>query len=209
VLAAGVAAVLLVVVLSNGPGSPGSFRVPGRTALTGMTLGQRIVAIAHSQIGYATDPSDSYCNKFSAYWGAGSASCPGGEASEEWCADFAAWAWQKSGLAVPYGYGSGDLNAGAISFYEWGVDHGTWHPADSGYRAKPGDVAVYGLNLGSYPSAAHVAIVVADPPGQRGPDVINGDGDHTAFSVVEAGSDQFRADTGHHGGALLAGYVSP
>ena len=54
-----------------------------------------------------------------------------------------------------------------------------------------------------------MAIVVDDPAGQRGPDVINGDGDHTGFSVVEAGSDQLRADTGHHQGALLAGYVSP
>jgi hypothetical protein len=70
-------------------------------------------------------------------------------------------------------------------------------------------VAVYGLNLGSYPTAAHVAVVVSDPPGQRGPNVINGDGDRTGFSVVETGTDQFRADAGHHHGALLAGYVSP
>ena len=203
------AALVLVIVLTAGPHSSQSFRLPSRAALAGMTLGQRIVAIAHSQVGYATDPTDSYCNKFSAYWSAGRLSCPGGEASEEWCADFAAWAWQKAGVAVPYGYSPGDLNAGAISFYEWGLAHGTWHSADSGYRAAAGDVAVYGLSLGSYPSAAHVAIVVDDPPGQRGPDVINGDGDRTGFSVVEAGSDQFRADTGHHGGALLAGYVSP
>lgn len=209
VAAAGVAVVVLVVVLNATPGSSRSFRLPNRTALAGMALGQRIVAIAHSQIGYTTAPNDTYCNKFSAYWGAGASSCPGGEASEEWCADFAAWAWQKAGIAVPYGYGAGDLNAGAISFYNWGVAHGTWHPADSGYRAAAGDVAVYGLNLGSYASAAHVAIVVADPRGRRGPDVINGDGDHTGFSVVEAGTDQFRADTGHHQGALLAGYVSP
>ena len=209
VAAAGAAVLVLVIVLAAAPGSSQSFRLPGRTALSGMALGQRIVAIAHSQVGYATDPTDSYCNKFSAYWGAGQPSCPGGEAAEEWCADFAAWAWQKAGIAVPYGYSSSDLNAGAISFYNWGVAHGTWHPADSGYRAAPGDVAVYGLNLGSYASAAHVAIVVADPAGQRGPDVINGDGDHTGFSVVEAGTDQFRADTGHHQGALLAGYVSP
>jgi hypothetical protein len=208
VAAAGVAVLVLVIVLNAAPGSSRSFRLPGRTALAGMPLGQRIVAIAHSQIGYATDPSDSYCNKFSAYWGAGASNCPGAETSEEWCADFAAWAWQKAGVAVPYGYGAGDLNAGAISFYKWGVAHGTWHPADSGYRAAAGDVAVYGLNLEAL-SASHVAIVVDDPPGQRGPDVINGDGDNTGFSVVEAGSDQFRADTGHHQGALLAGYVSP
>ena len=209
VLVVGVAVVALVIILGSAPGNSRSFRLPGRTALAGMSLGQRIVAIAQTQVGYATDPSDSYCNKFSAYWGAGAPTCPGGETSEEWCADFAAWAWQKAGVAVPYGYGLGDLNAGAVSFYQWGVAHGTWHPADSGYRARAGDVAVYGLVLGSHPSAAHVALVVDDPAGQRGPDVINGDGDHTGFSVVESGSDQFRADAGHHQGALLAGYVSP
>jgi len=206
---AGLAVVVLALMLDKAPRTTQAFRLPGATTLAGMPLGQRIVAIANSQVRYSTDPANSYCNKFSAYWGAGVSSCGGGELAEEWCADFAAWAWQKAGIAVPYGYGPGDLNAGAISFYRWGLDHGTWHPADSGYRASPGDVAVYGLNLGAYPSAAHVAIVVHDPPGQRGPDVINGDGDRTGFSVVETGSEQFRADTGHHQDALLAGYVSP
>ncbi|HEY3952196.1 MAG TPA: hypothetical protein VGM53_02380 [Streptosporangiaceae bacterium] len=42
---------------------------------------------------------------------------------------------------------------------------------------------------------------------QRGPDVVNGDGDRTGFSVVETGTDQVRADAGQHG-AALAGYVS-
>lgn len=41
------------------------------------------------------------------------------------------------------------------------------------------------------PGVAH-----GDPHGQRGPDVVNGDGDRTGFSVVETG-------------AALAGYVSP
>jgi hypothetical protein len=170
---------------------------------------QRIVAIANSQVGYRTNPSNSYCNTFSGYWQAPSQGCPGGEASEEWCADFAAWAWQKAGVKLTYGVGSGDLNAGAVSFYEWGIAHGTWHSASSPYRPSAGDVAVYGLSLGAVPSAAHVAIVTSDSPGRRGPDVINGDGDRTGFSVVETGTDQSRADTGHHGGALLSGFVSP
>jgi hypothetical protein len=173
-----------------------------------MSISQRIVALASSQLGYATDPAQSYCNKFSAYWGAGSPTCPSGESSEQWCADFAAWAWQRAGVPITYGFGAGEINAGAISFYRWGVDHGSWHPAGSGYRARPGDVALYGLRLTGYPTAAHVAIVTSDPPGQRGPDVINGDGDRTGFSVVETGTDQVRADTGHHHGAVLSGYVS-
>jgi len=88
---------------------------------------QRIVAIAESQIGYSTEPSNTYCNKFSAYWNAGTADCPSGEMSEEWCADFAAWAWQKAGVQFTYGYGPGEINGGAVSFYEWGVANGEWH----------------------------------------------------------------------------------
>lgn len=204
-----VAVTVLVLTQRTLPGSSPSFALPSRAALAGLSAHQRIVALASSQVGYASNPATSYCNKFSAYWNAGSPSCPSGEASEEWCADFAAWAWQKAGIALTYGYGPGELNARAVSFYEWGVAHGTWHSASSGYRAAAGDVAVYGLSLGAYPSAAHVAIVTGDPPGRRGPDVINGDGDRTGFSVVEVGTDQFRADTGHRGGAPLAGYVSP
>ena len=56
---------------------------------------------------------------------------------------------------------------------------------------------------------ADVAIVTDDPRNQRGPDVVNGDGDRTGFSVVETGTDQTRADAGHHDNATLAGYVSP
>jgi hypothetical protein len=206
---AGAAVVVFVLTHGGLPGSARSFASPRRAALAGLTVRQRIVAIADSQVGYGTDPSGSYCNKFSAYWGSGSQGCPGGEASEEWCADFAAWVWQKAGVHLAYGYSPGELNAGAVSFYEWGVAHGTWHPASSGYRPAAGDVVVYGLRLGAVPWAAHVAIVTGDPARRRGPDVINGDGDREGFSVVETGTDELRADTGHRRGALLAGYVSP
>src|SRR5271170_8090302 len=35
----------------------------------------RIVQIAQSQVGYQTDPSNTYCNKYSAYWHSGTADC--------------------------------------------------------------------------------------------------------------------------------------
>jgi len=92
----------------------------------------------------------------------------------------------------------------------WSAAHlsanGEWHPATSGYVAAPGDVAVYGLSLGADPSAVHVAIVTDDPPGQPGPDVVNGD--RTGFSVVETGTNQVWADAGHDD-FIVAGYVSP
>jgi hypothetical protein len=190
-------------------GSTDSFPVPSAASLAGLSPGQRIVAIAKSQVGYRTEPSNSYCNKFSAYWHAGTTDCPSGERNEEWCADFAGWAWQKAGVHFTYGYGPAEINGAAVSFYEWGVANGTWHPASSGYVASPGDVAVYGLSPGAEPSAAHVAIVTGDSPGQSGPDVVNGDGDQTGFSVVETGTNQVQVKTAaDHGQSTLAGYVS-
>jgi hypothetical protein len=206
-LGAGTLAGVLIANLHRS-GNAGSFPVPGKATLAKLSLHQRIVAIASSQVGYRTDPASSYCNKYSAHWDAGAAGCPGGERTEEWCADFAAWAWQKAGVPVSYGYTPGQINGGAVSFYEWGIAHGRWHPARHGYRASPGDAAVYGLSLGTRPTAAHVAIVTRDRPGQRGPDVVNGDGDRTGFSVVETGTNQVRADDGRHH-STLAGYVSP
>jgi hypothetical protein len=171
------AMVTLAAALHGVLGNTDSFPVPSRAALAGLSLRPRIVAIAESQVGYRTDPSSTYCNKFSAYWDAGTADCPSGESAEEWCADFAAWAWQNAGVHVSYGYGQGEINGAAVSFYQWALANGQWHPAARGFVAAQGDVAVYGLSLGAHPSAVHVAIVTADPPGQRGPDVVNGDGD--------------------------------
>jgi hypothetical protein len=208
ILGTGAVVIILAVTLPRVFGDRDSFPVPSQAALAGLSVPKRIVAIAKSQVGYRTEPTNSYCNKFSAYWDAGTPGCPSGESAEEWCADFAAWAWQTAGVPFTYGYGSGQINGAAVSFYEWGVANGEWHRSRRGYVAAPGDVAVYGLSLGAHPSAAHVAIVTGDPRGQRGPDVVNGDGDRTGFSVVETGIDQARADAGN-GRSTLAGYVSP
>lgn len=167
----------------------------------------RIVAIAESQVGYRTDPS-TYCNRFSAYWISGTSNCANDNLNEEWCADFAAWVWQKAGANVIYQYINGDLNSSSASFYEWGASRGSWHGVGSGYIPKPGDVAVYGLDTATL-VAAHVAIVISYAPGRRGPDAINGDGDRTGFSVVEIGNDGYRADVGSKIDTTLSGYVSP
>lgn len=166
----------------------------------------RIVTAAESQLGYRTSPPHSYCNKYSAFWDGGT-TCAHGLRSEEWCADFAAWAWRRAGARFTYSFASGDINPASGSFYVWAVDHGTWHPAGDGYTPQPGDVAVYGLHAATG-TADHVAIVIGDTPGARGPDVVNGDGDRTGFSVVETGTDQFKADVAGTT-ALLAGYASP
>ncbi|MBV8463685.1 MAG: CHAP domain-containing protein [Acidimicrobiales bacterium] len=170
-------------------------------------LRARIVALAEGQVGYSSDPSSTYCNKFSAYWNAGTDDCGNDNLDEEWCADFAAWVWKQAGAVVQYQLAPGSLNGASASFYVWGLRHGTWHPVGSGYAPQPGDVAVYGLDTGAV-TAVHVAVVTADSGDPAAPDVVNGDGDRTGYSVVEVGDHQSDADvTGH--AAPLAGYVSP
>jgi hypothetical protein len=169
-------------------------------------LRANIVSIAEGQVGYQTSPADSYCNKFSTYWGTGTP-CANGSLSEEWCSDFATWVWKRAGASVTYLDQPGDLNQSSASFYLWGIGHGTWHPFGSGYQGQPGDVAIYGLDTTTL-LAQHVAVVIDDPPQSRGPDVVNGDGSRTGFSVVEIGHDQIDADVHGHGGKI-SGFVSP
>lgn len=169
---------------------------------------ERIVTLAQGQLGYTTDPSNTYCNKFSAYWVAGPADCGNSNRDEQWCADFAAWAWRMAGVPLVYQFIHGDLNSSSASFYEWGIRYHTWHPVSSGYEPQPGDVAVYGLNISSM-VAQHVAVVVSFTPGSSGPNAINGDGDHTGFSRVEYQTNEYNADAAGTGTAPLDGYVSP
>jgi hypothetical protein len=179
---------------------------PDQASMT--PLQARIVSIAEGQVGYATSPPDTYCNKYSAAWVSGNEDCGNSNLDEQWCADFAAWVWNKAGANVDYQYINGDLNSSAASFYEWGMQTGTWHPVGDGYTPQPGDVAVYGLDPAAL-VAQHVAVVTSFTPGARGPNVVNGDGDHHGYSVVETGQDQVVADIPHGSGAHLSGYVSP
>ncbi|HEY1650378.1 MAG TPA: CHAP domain-containing protein [Acidimicrobiales bacterium] len=170
-------------------------------------LRARIVSLVEGQVGYRTDPSDTYCNKFSAYWDAGVDDCGNDNLDEEWCSDFAAWAWKQAGALVSYQLAPGYLNGDSASFYVWGTNHGTWHPVGSGYAPQPGDVAVYGLDTSAV-TAVHVAVVIAATGNDAAPDVVNGDGDRTGYSVVEVGDNQADADVKGKG-APLSGYVSP
>jgi hypothetical protein len=196
-------------VVGGKPSSP-SDRRPGPSAsATPMTpLQARIVSIARGQVGYGTNPPDTFCNKYSAYWASGTDDCANQNLDEQWCADFAAWVWKTAGASVDYQYINGDLNSSAASFYEWGMAHGTWHPLGTKYTPQPGDVAVYGLDVPEL-VAQHVAVVTGMSAGNRGPDVVNGDGDRTGFSVVETGSDEVVADIADKSSARLSGYVSP
>ncbi len=140
VLAIAVAIGAVLNITSKSPGKSAAAQQnttdpPSRASLQGETLRQRIVTIARSQLGYRTDPPNTYCNQYSAYFVAGTDDCGNSNLDEEWCADFAAWVWLKAGAQVDYKFITGDLNSSAASFYEWGVAHGTWHPV--GIRIPP------------------------------------------------------------------------
>ncbi len=184
-----------------------SLAVAGTATASAQTRA-RIVAYAQSQVGYTTAPADTYCNKFSAYWVSGPADCGNANRDEQWCADFAAWAWKMAGVPLVYQFINGDLNSSSASFYEWGIRHHTWHPLGSSYVPQPGDVAVYGLDVKNL-VAQHVAVVVSFTPGASGPNAVNGDGSRTGFSRVEYQTNEYNADVSGTGTALLAGYVSP
>jgi hypothetical protein len=103
-------------------------------------------------------------------------SCTGNQGEAEyWCADFAKWVWQNAaGSTIT---DTGDLDAGAVSFYNYGVDHGTLH-TDPSYRPQVGDAVIYdvtvpaGKSLGTF--ADHVGLVSAvNPDGSI--ETVNGD----------------------------------
>ena len=104
---------------------------------TNASLGQAAVRLASGQVGYTSPYADSFCNKFTQYWGDGSA-CDAANRSQAWCADFVAWVWRQAGVSFTYGDGASDINALASSFYQWGVANGHWHAAGSGYVPQPG-----------------------------------------------------------------------
>lgn len=115
-------------------------------------LGQQIAAISGQELNNSSrnhEIGGYNCNYYSTALGVGSTgSCSNGWRTEEWCADFATWVWGQAGA------NTGGLNPGAISFYNYGVNHGTWHTGSP----QVGDAAVFNVS-GGY--ASHVGLVVS------------------------------------------------
>jgi CHAP domain/FG-GAP-like repeat len=101
-------------------------------------VGQDIAATATSQL----NPRH-YCGSY-----------PSG-CSTHWCAIFATWVWNQHGIEA-----TGELDWGAISFYRYGVNHGTLsqtpHVGDAAVFAWDSDWTARG---GPGTWATHVAIV--------------------------------------------------
>ncbi|HUC22840.1 MAG TPA: PKD domain-containing protein [Streptosporangiaceae bacterium] len=134
---------------------------------SGSTVGQTIASIALSQVGVLDTPaSETFaldCNPYSTMVAGFSANADGcglntafnvEDMNETWCADFAKWVWQQAGVTADMS----TLNAGALSFYDWGQQQGDTMTSD------PTDLAV-GDAIMFYPSWAANAGVYSDHVG--------------------------------------------
>lgn len=116
------------------------------------TLGQDIAGIALSQVGVGVAPvmptfGTVDCDPYSTLVGAQSPNADGcgfntnfniQNQNEAWCSDFAKWVWQQAGVTVDMNA----LNAGSVSFYDWGLDQGETLVPDTGTPAV-GDAIVF------------------------------------------------------------------
>jgi hypothetical protein len=149
------------------------------------TIGQSIASIALGQVGVSVTPAETSfadldCNPYSTLVGALSPNANGcglnptfkvEDENELWCSDFAKWVWQQAGVTTDVSA----LNAGAGSFYDWGLAQGESMPVDGGTPAA-GDAVVF-FPPGHIASPAygdHVGIVTAvNPDGTV--NLVNGD----------------------------------
>jgi PKD repeat protein len=162
---------------SAGPGGSGASAAvaspqagPADTAAS--SLGEIIAEAALGQVGVSDTPDVTSfggvdCNPFSSLVAGFSANDDGcgfdqgfgvENANEEWCSDFAKWAWQQGGVTADMN----TLNAGSVSFYDWGLDAGESLAADTG-SPQPGDAIVFFPPGAITPTtyADHVGIVTS------------------------------------------------
>jgi PKD repeat protein len=127
-------------------------RAAGNGGAAAAGVGQQIAEAALGQVGVADTPDVTSfagvdCDAFSSLVAGFSANDDGcgfdqgfgvENANEEWCSDFAKWAWQQGGVTADMN----TLNAGSVSFYDWGLDAGESLAPDTG-SPQPGDAIVF------------------------------------------------------------------
>jgi len=116
------------------------------------SVGQSIAAIALSQVGVAANPpvmnfTGLDCDPYTTLVGPPVPNSNGcgfdtrfgvQNENETWCSDFAKWVWQRAGVTADMN----TINAGARSFYAWGLQQGEVLKPDSG-RPTVGDAVVF------------------------------------------------------------------
>jgi PKD repeat protein len=150
-------------------------RTAAAATTTAAGTGQDIASIALGQVGVSDVPAEYYfgnldCDPYSTMDGPSTPDANGCGVSstftvvnenEEWCSDFAKWVWQQAGVTADIS----TLNAGADSFYGWGLQQGESMPADSDSPAVGDAVVFYPPGaITSTTGADHVGIVTAVNP---------------------------------------------
>ncbi|MFC4858447.1 CHAP domain-containing protein [Actinophytocola glycyrrhizae] len=102
----------------------------------GGALGKKVIDRARGQLGYREGPGNT--NKYG----------PTGP----WCANFATWTWQKSGVDIGILPFTGDV-------YEWGRERGLAYGKNNLDQARPGDVLLFGTGPRSPRTSTHIGIV--------------------------------------------------
>jgi len=135
-------------VLATDAGSPYQLQdldgVAGSPALSPLeaagegTPGQRIVAIAESQLGQTEQPPGSNESAAIAQYRTATA---GATPGAPWCSYFASWVARQAGEPI----GEGGQGAGAVSeVWSWAQSSGRAIPNGPGVVPKPGDLIVFG-----------------------------------------------------------------
>jgi PKD repeat protein len=154
-------------------------------AATGSGLGERIAHTALTQVGVSDLPAETSfsgvdCDPYSTLVGAQSPNADGcglnanlnvENENEAWCSDFAKWVWQQAGVTADMGL----INAGSVSFYQWGLAVKESLPIDGGTPAV-GDAVVFFPpgTVSSSTYADHVGIV-SSVNADGTVDLVNGD----------------------------------
>ena len=149
------------------------------------TVTQSIASIALSQVGVGDTPAAQNfngvdCDPYTTLVGPANPNSDGcgydqtfrlENENEEWCSDFAKWAWEQAGVTADMNA----INAGADSFYDWGLDRGETMPIDS-VSPQVGDAVVFFPPGTITPAAAadHVGIVTG-VNGNGTVNLVNGD----------------------------------
>jgi len=141
-------------------------------AAAGTSLSSQIASIALNEVGVSVTPAETSfgsldCDPFTTMDGPPTPNADGCgvnssfnvvNENEEWCSDFAKWVWQQAGVTADIN----TLNAGANSFYAWGLQQGESLPVDSSSPAVGDAVVFYPAGtITSTTSADHVGLVTA------------------------------------------------
>jgi hypothetical protein len=120
----------------DGYADPGERKPKKNEGRGGGALGKRVLDRARGQLGYHEGPGNT--NKYG----------PTGP----WCANFATWVWQKSGVDIGILPFTGDV-------YDWGRERGLAYGKNDLDQARPGDVLLFGTGPESTATSKHIGIV--------------------------------------------------